>query len=107
GAGERYTDAVVLARHGREVADYHERVGLAIAVSRVAEDAVPRVVGVDPGKAAAVEVVVVRGRLATVQGVQVLHPAEHAGVVVRVEQLPVELRVVDPLAPLPELAAHE
>ena len=66
-----------------------------------------RVVDIDPREASRVEIERVQCRLLPVELVQVRHPALHAGVRCVLEQMPVQARLVVPLAPLGDLRAHE
>ena len=65
------------------------------------------VVEVDPLEAARVVVERVELGAAAVEVVQILHQRSHPGVDRVGEEMPIELRVVVPLAPGGELAPHE
>ena len=100
-------DQVILARHGREVRR-HEQHLAAAGLAQIGQHRTFGVGAVDPLEACRIEVHRMQRRLGAVQAVQVRHPALQALVpVVLVEQPPVELAVVVPLAALAELAAHE
>src|SRR5262249_57978251 len=80
--------------------------GLAAAAEK-GERALRSVVAVDPLEAGRLAVARVQGGLGAVGGVQVADPALQAAVRLALEERPVEARLVVPLAPLAELAAHE
>src|SRR5690606_15124622 len=111
-SGVRHTHPVVLTHERREVADDEELlalagVGIGRGTAHVGEHTVPRVVGIEPLEAASGEVELARRALAAVERVEIPHPALHACVCIMPEQRPVELSVVIPFLPLPDLASHE
>ena len=72
-----------------------------------AQDALGPVVAVDPSEAPVREVVSVQGPPAPVQRTELGDVAGDRQVLAVLEQVPVEARVVVPLAALGELVAHE
>src|SRR5690606_8568596 len=105
-AAAGHPDLVALPRHRGEVCD-DERLAPRRVPAQVRQHARLGIVAVHPLEAARVEVALPERGLRPVDAVQVLHPAAHARVRRQLEQAPLEPRLVVPLAPLPELAAHE
>ena len=102
----RYRDAGGAADHRREVRDEQQR----RTVARVAQErqrAVRAVVGHGPAEAVGVGVELVQRRVRAQRPVEVADPAPDARMRGDVAEMPVDLPVVVPLAPLRELAAHE
>ena len=96
-----------MPRHRREVEGGDHQVVRVGGAADEADHAVVAVGAVDPGKAGRVEVELVHRLLGAQHAVQVADPLAQSRMLGEVQQVPVEARVVIPLPPLPELAAHE
>src|SRR5512144_1839955 len=103
----RDADPIAVARHRREIEDCRDDVRCRPTAPENGDDAALGVRAVDPGEAAGLEVELMEGAFADVEGVQIPDPPLHPRVRRLREQFPIELPVVTPLAPLPDLAAHE
>src|ERR1700722_1535069 len=105
-AAAGYSHAIVAARERREVA--HDENHLTFAVlSQKRDHARLAVVAVDPLEALPVEVEGVERRGTRIEAVEFTHPALHARVQRVLQHMPVEARIMLPLAPLAELSSHE
>ena len=105
--GLGHADDVGLSRYRREVDGYHDEVGGIVRAPDERHHAALEIAAVDPFEAGVVEVHLVQRRLSRQRVIQVTHPVLDANVLGVLQQMPVEAFVVVPLAPLPELAAHE
>ena len=77
------------------------------ATAQKGDHAVVRIVEIDPLETFVGVVEIPQRRLAFVNVIEMLHETAQAVVLRKTRQMPVELRVVVPLAPLAEFAAHE
>src|SRR4051794_11484083 len=100
-------DAVVVARHRREVEHGEDDLRWVGPDAQEAECALRGVVDVAPFEARGVVVASVKRRLFAVKTVQVSHPALDLLVACVVREVPLQAAVVVPLRPLAELGAHE
>jgi hypothetical protein len=94
-------------RRRRHVAnDQHRRIA-GLALAQEGEDGVGPIVADDPAEALGAGVTAVQRRLGAIKPIEVAYQPLDAGVVGIVEQEPVDLAVMVPLALLGDLAAHE
>src|SRR5579875_3167689 len=106
-AGIGHANAVVEARHRREIAgDEGEAVRLA-AAPQEDDDAVLIIIGDEPLEARRLEVLLVESRQLPVQAVEIAHQVLDAAMERIGKEMPIEAPVVAPLALLGDLAAHE
>ena len=99
--------AVLVAHHGREVAQHHQLLLRRMAEAHKAVNRVGAVIDLEPGKAPRLVVARMQRGMAAVALVEGAHQALHARVVWLLEQVPVELAVMPPLLLLCQLGAHE
>src|SRR5205807_9637064 len=105
-----HAQAIALTRYGSEVADENQGILWLLAFAHERDDAVVRVVGINPRKTLWMVVQLAQRRFAVIEGVEVayklleLRVARVAG---RSQQMPVDALFEVPLAPLTDLAAHE
>src|SRR5690606_16301320 len=98
-----YADAVVAAHHRGE-AVYHQQQSAVLPPAQPGVDAVAAVIANQPLKAVSPVIPLVQGRVLTVQLVQVTQQLPNAPVLVVLQQIPVQLPIMAPFAPLAELA---
>src|SRR5665811_1702437 len=104
-SADRYADAITGPGHRRQVQDDED--GTVSTFAKEAQHAGSGVAGIDPLEPGGVAVFHEQGFLTSVQGVEVLHPALHPGVVVVFENEPFELPINRPFGSLSELTTHE
>jgi hypothetical protein len=103
-AGEGAADPVILARHGREVADDERDVARLAAAAQIGERALLPIGGVDPLEPLGLAVERMQRRQVAVEPVQIADEELDAAMHRVLEEVPVEAAVVVPLRALPELA---
>src|SRR5215470_14216977 len=105
--GPWYTDAIVVTRDGREVADDCDNIFAVSRFSQKAQHALLRIVGIDPFKSRWIAIHLVQSFLLFVSLIYVRHPALEVVVGVMLEQVPFQTLIVPPLSPLSELTTHK
>ena len=106
GASKRHANAIPLTRYRGKVGDHQQ--GLAIlAPAQPGINAVGRIIANQPLKALRYIILLIQRRLLAVQPVQVTHQLLHAPVLGVLQQIPVQLLIMVPFAPLAEFAAHK
>ena len=103
---ERHADFITLTRHRGEVG-HHQHWPAVLAPAQPGVDAVDRIVTDQPLEALGRVVLLMQGGFLAVQAVKVADQPLHAFVLSILQQVPIQLLVVVPLAPLAEFAAHE
>src|SRR5581483_4429408 len=107
---KRHSHAVAIAHDRSEVTDKDERILFFFSTTLKRDDAVVRVMRINPGETAWLDIQFAQGRLARIKMVQVAQVEQQlrvARVTRRLQKMPVEALFIIPLAPLPEFRAHE
>ncbi len=103
--GDAHT--VILSNNGREVAGNQQEVPRIASLAHINGDTVMAIHAVDPLEAFGFEIDFVQSRLIDHQVVQVGQHFLDAAMRFPLQQFPLDLRIVIPLVPLGEFAAHE
>ena len=104
-AGLRHADAVLVARHRREIADAQGETAAIPGEAGEGDHALDGIATVHPGEAVRLAVALVERRFGPVHAIQVGHQALEAAMVgPHIEEMPVEAAVVVPFRGLAELA---
>lgn len=103
----RDADAVMVARHWREVAQADDDSLRTVCLSKVGDDGVVGVAEINPLKSAPVKVDLVQRRLLAIDSVQVADQTLQPTVGLILAEMPIQAGVMVPFPPLAELSAHE
>src|SRR5215510_6477417 len=100
-------DTIVEAWYRGEVTYDEYQVIRQVSLAQTTDDADWGVIAVDPLEAGWVGVELIEGWLATIEPIQVFHPALQTGVRGVLTEMPIEALIMIPFTPLPELAPHK
>src|SRR3569833_1760586 len=104
-AAARHTQAIIAARHRREIA--HDQEHLVAVAAQKTQHALFPFVAAGPGETALIEILEMQRTLVAIAAVQVPHPIVHTLMQGILQHVPLEALVVIPLARLGEVVAHE
>src|SRR5579884_1348016 len=109
-SGIGHSHSISKTRHRCKIADEYESFFWSCTTTHKRDDAIIRIVWVNPGEALRIVIKFTQGRFSSVERIEIAYEGLQLGMM-RItgwrEQVPVEALGIVPLVPLPKLAAHK